>query len=105
MTDTTTLLLIGLTGTLIVALVILLIFFARLYEKVNHLDTSDSYLHLIFGRSEAITESIHKKIDQMHRGLTDYGEKMILIDRLIQVVQRAWKQKESTRIDNDLTLH
>ena len=105
MTDTTTLLLIGLTGTLIVVLVILLIFFVRLYEKVDRLDTSDSHLHLIFGRSEAITESIHKKIDQMHRDLTDYGEKMVHVDRLIESLAQLRKQKKSSGSDDDLTLH
>jgi|TARA_Y100000294_G_C8461106_1_gene298654 hypothetical protein len=99
MTDTTTLLLIGLTGTLIVVLVILLIFFVRLYEKVHRLDTSDSHLHLLVGRIERINESVHKKIDQMHRDLTEYGENMMHLDRLIQAVQRARKQKESTGTD------
>ena len=107
MTDTTTLLLIGLTGTLIVVLVILLIFFARLYEKVDRLDTSDSYLHLLIGRQETITESIHKKIDQMHRDLTDYGEKMVHVDRLIESLAQLRKQKKNSGSgpDDDLTLH
>ena len=105
MTDATALILIGLTGTLIVALVILLIFFVRLYEKVDRLDTSDSHLHLLVGRQEMITESIHKKIDQMHRDLTDFGEKMVHVDRLIESLAQLRKQKKSSGSDDDLKLH
>tara|TARA_R100000808_G_C2118333_1_gene130274 strand:+ start:717 stop:1061 length:345 start_codon:yes stop_codon:yes gene_type:complete len=106
MTDTTTLILIGLTGTLIVVFVILLIFFVRLYEKVDRLDTSDSHLHLIFGRQEMITESIHKKTDQMHRDLTNFGEKMVHVDRLLQLAQlRKQKKASGSDPDDDLTLH
>jgi len=106
MTDTTTLLLIGLTGTLTVVLVILLIFFVRLYEKVDRLDTSDSHLHLLVGRQEMITESIHKKTDQMYRDLTDFGEKMVHVDRLLQLAQfRRQKKAAGSDPDDDLTLH
>ena len=106
MTDTTTLLLIGLTGTLIVVLVILLIFFVRLYEKVDRLDTSDSHLHLLVGRQEMITESIHKKTDQMYRDLTDFGEKMVHVDRLLQLAQlRKQKKASGSDPDDDLILH
>ena len=42
----------GLAGLVIIALVIHLIFFVRLYEKVNRIDKSDSYLHLLVGRIE-----------------------------------------------------
>ena len=106
MTDATALILIGLTGTLIVALVILLIFFVRLYEKVDRLDTSDSHLHLVIGRQEMITESIHKKIDQMHRDLTDYAEKMVHVDRLLELAQlRRQKKATGSDPDDDLTLH
>ena len=107
MTSFQTWLLIGVVAVLIVVLVILLIFFVRLYEKVDRLDTSDSHLHLLVGRIETINESAHRKIHEIHRDLMEYGEKMIHIDRLIQVLQRARKQKASTDSgpDDDMTLH
>jgi len=107
MTDTTTLILIGFIGALIVVMIILLIYFVRLYEKVHRLDTSDSQLHLLVGRIETINESVHKKIDQMHRDLMEYGEKMVHVDRLIESLAQFRKQKKSSGSDpdDDLTLH
>ena len=98
--------LIGVVAILIVVLVILLFFFVRLYEKVDRLDTSDSHLHLLVGRQETITESIHKKTDQMHRDLTDFGEKMVHVDRLLQLAQlRKQKKASGSDPDDDLILH
>ena len=97
----------GLTGLVIIALVIHLIFFVRLYEKVNRIDKSDSYLHLLVGRIETINESVHKKIDQMHRDLVDYGEKMVHVDRFLETLAKVQKTKRAfgSNPGDDLTLH
>ena len=106
MTSFQTWLLIGVVAVLIIVLVILLIFFVKLYEKVYRLDTSDSHLHLLIGRIETITETIHRKIDEINRDLTNFGEKMVHVDQLLQLAQLRKKEKDSgSDTDDDLTLH
>ncbi len=101
MTNTTTLILIGFVGLLIVIMVILLIYFVRLYEKVDRLDTSDSHLHLLVGRIEQINDSVHRKVDQIASNTESLEDRMVHIDKFLELSAKVRKASKSSGSDPD----